>query len=74
MISIRRVKKSEIKYCTHCDTAAMYVISIDNPEVIQHSPVACLCDECAVIFKAKVNIISPGTIVHSEIEEKEKQQ
>jgi hypothetical protein len=66
MILIRKIKLKEIKYCTHCDARARFVISIDNPEIIQHSPVACLCERCMTIFKEKVNTISPGTLVHEE--------
>ena len=51
MISVEKICKKDIKYCTNCDERAKFKINVDNPKVIQHSPVACLCELCMIILK-----------------------
>jgi len=51
MISVEQIEHNDIKYCTHCDKPAKFKINIDNPQIIQNSPVACLCNKCMEVLK-----------------------
>lgn len=56
MIAVRKIANSDILHCTHCDKLAKYKIHIDNPQVIQNSPVAALCPECMKDFEGKMRL------------------
>ena len=43
---IRVKKNNTIKYCTHCDKPAAFLLYYTNPRIVQKSSNGALCDSC----------------------------
>jgi hypothetical protein len=56
VIAVRKIAEGDISYCSHCDKPAKYRIHIDNPKIIQNSPVAALCTKCMKVFKGEMRL------------------
>jgi len=62
MIQVYPVSKKLKKYCSHCDSIAVFEIWFCNEKIIQQSAAGCLCEPCMALLKAEVaKAIAPNT-------------
>jgi len=54
MIQVYPVSPKLRKYCSHCDSIAVFEIWFCNEKIIQQSAAGCLCDQCMARLKAEV--------------------
>lgn len=55
MISLKKIPKNTVTYCTHCDERASYLLCYLNPRIIQQGPMGALCTKCICILKKKID-------------------
>ena len=54
MIQVYPVSTKLKKYCSHCDSIAVFEIWFCNEKVIQQSAAGCLCEPCMARLKDEV--------------------
>ena len=57
MIKVKLVDKEQ-KYCTHCDSPALYVMYFSNPKVVQQGSNGALCSQCMERLKVEIDKVT----------------
>lgn len=57
-MQLKKIKKNIIKYCSHCDERASYLLYYTNPVIIQQGSNGALCKKC---MKLLINEIKKVT-------------
>jgi len=54
MVAVKKLRKNVVKYCTHCDSRALYVLCFTNPVIVQQGSNGALCKRCMGRLKTEV--------------------
>jgi hypothetical protein len=57
MIKVKLIPIKENKFCTHCDKSAVFELWFCNEKIIQQSAAGCLCGECMIVLKTKMDAV-----------------